>query len=450
MTHSANRGDSTDKKPDGAESGAPPEAPFAGSDEPTLPPDSESSEAPTVPPEQGASLAGGTIELGAHLPDLELLGEIGRGGMGVVYKARQKSLDRLVAVKMLLHQFCQNEVALKRFYTEARTAANLKHPNIVGIHQVGESAIGPFFIMEYIEGQTLEQTLKKREPGKPVSIAGAVDLIIPVAEAVAYGHRAGIVHRDLKPANIMIDEFKRPIVMDFGIAKVAGAGANLTGQGVVMGTPAYMPPEQVDQSVGTVGSHSDVYALGAILYRLLTNKFVFEGDTPLLTLLMVLSPDLPVSVRQLRMEVSRDLNRICMKCLNKAPADRFADAGALARELRSIRSQPQLSLSGSHVALLRAALVSTQTGKAFTLKGGVNVVGRTADCEVVLKSPAVSKRHCQILIRGDQVTVEDLGSVNGTLVNGEPMRRGVLKDGDVLGVGEHRLTLRLNPGFRQA
>jgi pSer/pThr/pTyr-binding forkhead associated (FHA) protein len=165
---------------------------------------------------------------------------------------------------------------------------------------------------------------------------------------------------------------------------------------------------------------------------------------------MVLSPDLPVDVRQLRPDVSPELDRICMKCLNKAPADRFADAGVLARELRSIRSQPQLSLSGTHVALLRAALVSAQTGKAFTLRGGVNVVGRTADCEVVLKSQAVSKRHCQILIRGDQVTVEDLGSINGTLVNGQPIRRGVLKDGDVLGVGEHRLTLRLNPGFRQA
>jgi serine/threonine protein kinase len=302
--------------------------------------------------------------------------------------------------------------------------------------------------MEYIEGQTLEATLKKREPGKPVSIAGAVDLMIPVAEAVAYGHRAGVVHRDLKPANIMIDEFKRPIVMDFGIAKVAGAGANLTGQGVVMGTPAYMPPEQVDQSVGKVGPYSDVYALGAILYRLLTNKFVFDAETPLLTILLVLSPDLPVDVRQLRPDVSPELDRICMKCLNKAPADRFADAGALARELRSIRSQPQLSLSGTHVALVRAALVSAQTGKAFTLSGGVNVVGRTEDCEVVLKSPAVSKRHCQVLVRGDQVTVEDLGSVNGTLVNGQAVRRGALKDGDVLGVGEHRLTLRLNPQAR--
>jgi serine/threonine protein kinase len=445
MTHSANPRDVPNEKPDGLARGSLSEAPFAGSDDPTLPPGSEaSSEAPTVPPEAGASSVG-QAELGAHLPDLELLGELGRGGMGVVYKARQKSLDRLVAVKMLLHQFCHNKVALARFYNEARTAANLKHPNIVGIHQVGESALGPFFIMEYIEGQTLEETLKKREPGKPVSIAGAVDLMIPVAEAVAYGHRAGIVHRDLKPANIMIDEFKRPIVMDFGIAKVAGAGANLTGQGVVMGTPAYMPPEQVDQSVGNVGPHSDVYALGAILYRLLTNKFVFEAETPLLTILLVLSPDLPVDVRQLRPDVSPELDRICMKCLNKSPADRFADAGALARELRSIRAQPQLSLSGSHVALLRAILVSTQTGKAFTLKGGVNVLGRTADCEVVLKSQAVSKRHCQILIRGDQVTVEDLGSINGTLVNGQVIRRGVLKDGDILGVGEHRLTVRLNP-----
>jgi serine/threonine-protein kinase len=436
MTHSANSRDVPSEKPDRSGTDSLSETPFASSD------------APTEPPDSGASFVRRAIAVGTHLPDFELLSELGRGGMGVVYKARQKSLGRLVAVKMLLHEFCQNEVALARFYAEARTAANLKHPNIVGIHQVGESALGPFFVMEYIEGQTLEDMLKTRDPGKPVPVAGAVGLMLPVAEAVAYGHRFGVIHRDLKPGNIMIDEFKRPIVMDFGIAKVTGGGQKLTGERVVIGTPPYMPPEQAGEGVGAVGPHSDVYALGAILYRLLTGRSVFEGKTPLLTILMVVSSKLPTPVSQLRPDVPLELNRICMKCLDKNPPDRFADAGTLVRELRSFRCQPRESIPRSHVAVPPVAILSAQTGRAFPLKRGVNVVGRAADCEVVLKSLDVSKRHCQILVRDDQVTVEDLHSINGTLVNGQAIRRGVLKDGDVLGVGEHHLTFHLNPRTR--
>jgi serine/threonine protein kinase len=454
MTHSATPRDApNEKKPDQPGIGSPSETQFPGSNAPTLPPGSDTPK-PTAEitesgePSDSANFVSRAIWQGAHLPDLELLGELDRGGMGVVYKARQKSLDRLVAVKMLLHEFCKNQVALARFHSEARTAANLKHPNIVGIHQVGESAMGPFFVMEYIEGQTLEQTLKRREAGKPVPVASAVTLMIPVAEAVAYGHSVGVIHRDLKPANIMIDEFKRPIVMDFGIAKVAGGQKNLTGQGVVMGTPAYMPPEQVDNDVGTVGPYSDVYALGAILYRLLTGKLVFEAETPLRTILMVMSPEMPRAVRKLRSDVPVELEQICMKCLNKNPAERFAHAGGLAHELRAVRSQPRQSLSGTHLALLHCSLISTETGKAFNLKGGVNVIGRSAECEIVLKSPEVSKRHCQILVREDEVAVEDLGSINGTILNGQAIRRGVLKDGDVLDIGDRRLTFRLHPRSR--
>jgi serine/threonine-protein kinase len=437
MTQGANPHDvPVEKKPDSSGGETVTELPFGGSD------------SPTEPPEGGGSFVGRANAMGMHLPDFELLGVLGRGGMGIVYKARQKSLGRLVAVKMLLHEYCQNEVALARFNAEARTAASLKHPNIVGIHQVGESPLGPFFVMEYVEGQTLEDTLEKRDPGNPVPVAGAVALMIAVTEAVAYGHRFGVIHRDLKPANIMIDEFKRPIVMDFGIAKVTCGGPNLTHESVVLGTPAYMPPEQTGQGVGTVGPHSDVYSLGAILYRLLTGRVVFEADTPLLTIVMVVSPDLPTPVSQLRPDVPPELNRICMKCLNKNPADRFADAGALAGELRSLRAQSQQSMTRSHVALRPVAFLSAQTGKSFPLKSGVNVLGRAADCDVVLKSRDVSKRHCQILVRDDQVTIEDLGSINGTLVNGEAIRRGILKDGDVLGVGDHHLTFHLNQKTR--
>jgi pSer/pThr/pTyr-binding forkhead associated (FHA) protein len=160
-------------------------------------------------------------------------------------------------------------------------------------------------------------------------------------------------------------------------------------------------------------------------------------------ILRVLGPELPTPLGELRPDVPSELNRICMKCLHKNPPDRFPDADALARELRSLRTRSQ-SLSGTHVALSRAALVLAQTGKGFVLKDGVNVVGRASDCEIALKSAGVSKRHCQIVVRDDQVTVEDLGSINGTLLNGEAIRRGVLNDGDVLEVGGHNFTIRLN------
>src|SRR5262249_12848412 len=155
------------------------------------------------------------IALGVHLPDFELLSVLGRGGMGVVYKARQKSLDRLVAVKMLHFEQGQSELALARFQIEARAAAGLDHPNIVRIHQIGDCPLGHFFAMEYIEGQTLQEYLNERPPEKPVSITRSVDWVTTVAEAVAYAHRKGVVHRDLKPGNVMIDKFKRPVVMDF-------------------------------------------------------------------------------------------------------------------------------------------------------------------------------------------------------------------------------------------
>ncbi|MGH9677725.1 MAG: serine/threonine-protein kinase, partial [Candidatus Acidiferrum sp.] len=235
----------------------------------------------SAPP--GSSSADGSFTtraqaLGLNLPDFELIGVLGRGGMGVVYKARQKSLDRIVAIKMLLDEHGQNEHALARFHSEARAAAALNHPNIVGIHQVGECAFGHFFTMEYIDGHTLQEILDSQTPQNRVPIAWAVSLLITVAEAVHYAHSKGIIHRDLKPGNIMIEKSKRPIVMDFGVAKVMGKASNLTGQGVAMGTPSYMPPEQAGEGPREVGIYSDVYSLGAILYRLITGRLAYDAE----------------------------------------------------------------------------------------------------------------------------------------------------------------------------
>jgi serine/threonine protein kinase len=381
---------------------------------------------------------------GAQLPDFELIEIIGRGGMGVVYKARQKSLDRLVAIKMLLSEHGQNELALTRFRAESKAAAGLSHPNIVSIHQVGECPFGHFFAMEYIEGQTLQEVLDKQFSGKPVSIARSVNLMVAVAEAVAYAHSKGVIHRDLKPGNIMIDKFKRPIVMDFGIAKVTGTRVNLTGPGVVMGTPAYIPPEQTGECPGEVGPHSDVYALGAILYRLLTGKPVYEAETTLRTILLVVGPDMPAAAHQLRAEVPAQLSAVCMKCLNKLPEERYPDAAVLARELRGCRSLVPPSTSGIQPVLPPLVLVSAKTGKAIGVPRSSTMIGRGSDCEIILKSAEVSKRHCRIVIQDNRAEVEDLESVNGTLLNGEPIRRVFLKNGDVLELGDHSFTVRLS------
>jgi serine/threonine protein kinase len=388
------------------------------------------------------------LGFGTQLPDFELLEVLGRGGMGLVYKARQKSLDRLVAIKMLLGEHGQNELVLARFRAEARAAAGLAHPNIVGIHQVGECALGHFFAMEYIEGQTLQEILDRQFPGKPLPIAGSISLMITVAEAAAYAHSKGIIHRDLKPGNIMIDKFKRPIVMDFGIAKVTGAGVNLTGEGVVMGTPAYMPPEQTGESPGVIGPHSDIYALGAILYRLLSGKPAYEAETTIRTILKIVGPDMPTPVRQLRPEVPSELSLICMKCLNKRVEDRYADAATFVRALRACRTLSPGSTSGVRPPLAPLHLVSASTGKTFPVSGSTTVIGRASDCQIVLKSAEVSKRHCRILIQDERAEIEDLESVNGTIVNGEPIRRIYLNDGDVLEIGDHSLTVKLNKPLR--
>src|SRR5438132_4055248 len=177
--------------------------------------------------------------IGQTFDDLEILEEIGRGGMGVVYKARQKSLDRLVAVKLLLAELAHDETRLARFHAEARASAALEHRNIIQVYQVGECPFGHYFAMEYIDGQSLESLIQK---GK-ITLPSAVALAIVLAEAMHYAHAQGIVHRDLKPANILVDRNLRPVIMDFGIAKRVGGPSGLTQFGVIMGTPAYMAPE---------------------------------------------------------------------------------------------------------------------------------------------------------------------------------------------------------------
>jgi len=286
------------------------------------------SQADTPELQETITLSASTIQMPSDFGPYELLEEIGRGGMGVVYKARQKGLDRTVAVKMILAGHLASAEHVRRFQAEAKAAAGLRHPHVVHIHEVGELHGRHFFVMEYIEGVSLAQ----RIASGPVDLETAVRLVGEVARAVGHLHRQGIIHRDLKPSNILLDFEEQPYVTDFGLAKVFAAGTDMTSTGAILGTAGYMAPEQASGHSAEAAPASDVYSLGAILYELLTGQPPFREDNPLDTLLQVLARE-PTLPRQLNRNVPRALEVICLKCLSKSPDDRYGSADALADDI---------------------------------------------------------------------------------------------------------------------
>jgi tetratricopeptide (TPR) repeat protein len=284
----------------------------------------------------GASPSLGTIR---YFGDYELLEEIARGGMGVVYRARQISLNRTVAVKMILAGRLASAAEVQRFRAEAAAAANLQHPSIVAIHEVGEHEGQHYFSMDFVEGQNLAQLV--REGPLPASRAAAY--VRTIAEAIQFAHEHGILHRDLKPSNVLIDTGDVPRITDFGLAKRVKGDSDLTHSGQVIGTPSFISPEQAAGKRQEVGPSSDVYSLGAILYHLLTGRPPFVAGTLETTLAQVLNAD-PATPRLLNPSIPRDLETICLKCLEKAPARRYETAKELAGVLgRFLRGEPILA-----------------------------------------------------------------------------------------------------------
>ena len=260
--------------------------------------------------------------------EYELLAEIGRGGMGVVYRARQTSLDRVVALKMILASHLASEDQVRRFQAEARAAAAVSHPHVVRVFEVGQIHAQHYFTMEHVAGESLAARLAR----SPLPLDEGTRLLAAVARAVDYLHRGGIVHRDLKPSNVLVDEAGRPFVTDFGLAKMFIADSRSTATGMIAGTPSYMAPEQAAGRNADVGPLSDVYSLGAMLYELLTGRPPFREENPLDTLLQVLERE-PIWPRELNAAVPRPLELICMKCLEKSPQDRYSSAAEVADEL---------------------------------------------------------------------------------------------------------------------
>jgi eukaryotic-like serine/threonine-protein kinase len=305
-----------------------------GDEQPTLPPTpTESDVAAERPPSAPPAV-----------PGYEILGELGRGAMGVVYRARQEHLNRVVALKMILAGGHAGAAEVARFKTEAEAVARLQHPGIVQIYDVGAADGRPFFSLEYCPGGSLAQKLD----GTPLPSREAARLVEQLARAVQAAHEAGIVHRDLKPANVLLAADGTPKVTDFGLAKKLDDSAGPTASGAVMGTPSYMAPEQAGGGTKRVGPAADVYALGVILYELVTGRPPFRGETPLDTVLQVLERE-PAPPSLLNPKVGRDLETICLKCLEKQPQRRYATAGELADDLHRFAEGDSISARSYNV-----------------------------------------------------------------------------------------------------
>jgi serine/threonine protein kinase len=259
----------------------------------------------------------------------EILGELGRGGMGIVYRAWQRSLGRAVALKMLRSDCGAGPEELTRFRREAEAAAVLRHANLVHIYDVGEYDRRPFFVLEFVDGGSLADRLD----GKPLPPRRAAELVETLARAIHCAHQGGVIHRDLKPANVLLMADGTPKITDFGIAKKLDATADQTRSGAVMGTPGYMAPEQAMGKTTAIGPPTDVHALGTILYELLTGRPPFKGRSLLDTMNQVVH-QAPVPPSRLQPNVPPDLERVCLRCLQKDPARRYATAEDLAAELR--------------------------------------------------------------------------------------------------------------------
>jgi len=295
-----------------------------------------------APADQGNSTAG-HCENGGHLPtmlgelgDYQLLEEVGRGGQGVVFRARQKGLNRTVALKVISLGQWASKAHLKRFRLEAEAAARLEHPGIVPIHEVGERDGSCYFSMKFVEGGQLDEVVRQT----PMSIRQAAELMAKVARVVHYAHEHGILHRDIKPGNILLDAKGEPHLTDFGLARLVETESTMTRTLDVLGTPSYMAPEQAVGNNAAISSATDVYGLGAVLYQLLTGQPPFAGGATYETIKLLLDTE-PRQPRLLNPKIDRDLSTVCLKCLEKDPKSRYSSALALAEDLeRWLKHEP--------------------------------------------------------------------------------------------------------------
>ena len=360
--------------------------------------------------------------------------ERGRGGMAVVYKAYDCILQRTVALKVLHPNLAANQEFTERFRREAITAANLRHPNIVVIFDVGSHEQFQYIVMEYLEGQTLQREIQGTGQ---LPLARILRILGQLAGALDYAHEQGLVHRDVKPANIIIGRSGHVTLTDFGLVKAAQR-SQITGEGSTMGTLRYMSPEQ---AMGRdLDCRADLYSLGVVVYEMLAGETPFTGSTPYQTLhSLIYKPPPPLSLHNPR--VAPGVESAVLRSLAKDPDKRFGTAGEFVQALaRAAGAGPGADLITKTDSLHRdiVLVLTAADGRQFPVHGGGATIGRDAENDIVLPYCQISRHHAQIQGNRSGCTVVDLSSTNGTFINGtrlSPRKSHPLRPGDQLGIG---------------
>ncbi len=385
-------------------------------DDRTTPPTEE------MPPEGPKSREPRGARIGPNLPGYEILEVIGRGGMGVVYKALHTRLDRLVALKMVLAGAHASPEELARFSIESQAVAQLQHPGIVQIYEVGEHDGLPYFSLEFVSGGSLAHKIG----GKPQPTREAAGMVHELALAVREAHRRNIIHRDLKPANVLLTPDGRPKITDFGLAKRLDSDSEQTHTGAIMGSPSYMAPEQAWGQTHEIGPRTDVYALGAILYEMLVGRPPFQGASPIETIELVRTEE-PVPPTRLQPKIPVDLETICLKCLQKDPARRYSDANSLAEDLqrfledrpilarpvgtaerlaRWCRRNPKVARLTATVAGLLVLVAAVMTYAAVSLNRANGQLEASIKTESAARKAAETSEHAALKARDDEAVAQ--------------------------------------------
>lgn len=372
-------------------------------------------------PDQGSVASSRAAFKARMFGDYELLEQVGRGGMGVVYKARQVSLNRLVALKMVLDSQLGSPLVVRRFQIEAEAAARLNHPNIVPIYEIGEEEHQHFFSMKLIEGESLSHRMARGEfRGPPGSLSKSnaselqvrvAQLMAAVARAVHYAHDRGVIHRDIKPSNILVDADGQPHLTDFGLAKLTDATFSLSKSGGLMGTPSYMAPEQASGGKCTVAT--DVFSLGTILYELLTSRLPFAAPTALETLRLIAEQEPVPPTTTTNGVVDFDLSTICLKCLEKNPAARFHSAQALAEDLeRWLRHEPIKARRAGPFLRLRRWTRRNTVGATLILSLFLGLGGSLSLLRTVLTQKKAAAENQLLAERARGIIWQEIGVID--------------------------------------
>ena len=373
--------------------------------------------------------------------------ERGRGGMAVVYKADDHVLQRTVALKVLLPVLASNQEFTQRFRREAITAANLRHPNIVVIYDVGAHEDYQYIVMEYLEGPTLQQEIQQKGA---MPLTRVMPILAQLTDALDYAHQQGLVHRDIKPANVIIGAQDHVTLTDFGLVKAAGS-SKITGEGVAIGTLKYMSPEQ---AVGKeLDYRSDIYSLGVVVYEMLTGEAPFSGNTPYQTLHeLIYEPPPPLS--RFNPQVDSEVDQVIFKALAKEPDKRFGKASEFAQALAAVTGLGVPMDQVGQTERLRREIVLrliASDGREFPVYRGKVMVGRDTGNDIILPVRQVSRQHFCIHCGAQECSVVDQGSTNGTFINGvriPPKKRWPLHPEDVIKIGPVQLLVALPAASR--